>query len=233
MAIEVGNDQEGGGGSDFYGGGGGDHLREEGTYHFLVVHVTDMPLDKNGGQIVNAVMKVQLSVCGGPHKDKLFEETFFTPKPEHEKRRAIQRRQFMRLAYACNLVGNEQIIAGKLAFEPADMEAHQLIAKVHFGTNADGSKSQYLEFNFADIWHVDDPDAPKDCVLDKDILATLPDACRRKPEYFQALKEALKPAAGAGASGSAASGGNGAKSNGANGATKPATTKPATSLSDL
>jgi hypothetical protein len=88
-----------------------------------------------------------------------------------------------------------------------------------------------MQIHFSDIWHVDDPDAPKDCVLDEEHLAALPDACRRKPEYFAALKEALKPAAGAG--GSAASG-NGAKSNGANGAKKetPAT-KPATSLSDL
>jgi hypothetical protein len=88
-----------------------------------------------------------------------------------------------------------------------------------------------MQIHFSDIWHVDDPDAPKDCVLDEDILATLPEACRRKPEYFAALKEALKPAAGAGGGGSAASGGNGAKSNGAKKET-PAT-KPATSLSDL
>jgi hypothetical protein len=110
------------------------------------------------------------------------------------------------------------------------MEAHQLIVKVATNTNESSGKS-YMQIHFSDIWHVDDPDAPKDCVLDAEHLAALPDACRRKPEYFAALKEALKPAAGAGGGGSAASGGNGAKSNGAT--TKPATTKPATSLSDL
>jgi hypothetical protein len=229
MAIEVGNDHEGGG-SDFYGGGNSDYLKADGVYHFLVTHATDMPLDRNGGQIINGMLKIQLSVCGGTEKDKIFEQTFFNLKPDaSDKQRSMQRRQLMRLAYACNLVGNDEIIAGKLAFEPADMEAHQLIVKVSTNTNESSGKS-YMQIHFSDIWHVDDPDAPKDCVLDAEHLAALPDACRRKPEYFAALKEALKPATG-GASGN----GNGSTANGAakKETTKPATTKPAKSLSDL
>ncbi len=225
MPIAVEN--ESGPATDFYGSGNSEWLKDEGVYHFIVMHATDVPLDKNSAQIVNGMMQFQLAVVGGSSKDKLFEQTFFNNKPDaSDKQKAMQKRQLMRIAYACNLAGNAEVLAGKLMFEPKDMEGQQLIMRVAFGEK-DGKKTNFLQMHYSDVWHIDDPDAPKDCIIDATAIKTIPAARRRKADYFNELKEKLKPGSGNGSSGGGSNGGGNSTQG------KSETPAPKKKLSDL
>lgn len=226
MPVSVENDT-GSPATDFYGSGNSEWLRDEGVYHFLVMHATDVPLDKNSAQIVNGLMQFQLAVASGPNKDKLFEQTFFSLKPDaSDKQKAMQKRQLMRIAYACNLAGNAEVLAGKLSFEPKEMEGQQIVMRVAFGEK-DGQKTKFLQMHYSDVWHIDDPDAPKEANIDAKTVGVLPAKFRRKPEYFAELKAKLKGESGA-------SGGNGSNNGGnGNGQKQPSTPQPKKSLKDL
>lgn len=203
MAIDFDDND----GSDFFGGES-QHLKAPGTYHFLISHASEQPTSAKGALIPNAILQLQLTVADGPHKDKTLDMTFFGLKADASaKAKEWHNRKLIRIAYAAGLIGNANIM-GKIG--PIDFTAakgRQVVMTVDQREDKDGAKTEYLDMVFANVWHVDDPSAPKDVVKNAGLVNLLPATLRRTPEYFAELRkfeEAKKAgvAGGAGANGS-------------------------------
>lgn len=218
------------GGSDDFFGGDGQYLKEKGRYHFIVNAADEQPKKRDGSLLPNAVLQLELIVAGGPQKDKTIDLTFYAPKPDaSDKAKAMFHRKLQRIAYACNLLGNKELMGGKLP--PVDFtkcKGHQLIADVDFPTDTDGQPKKFLDLFYSNVWHVDDPDGQKDVVKSEQHIGLLPSQFRRSAEYFTELKKFYESKKAGGGSGT-----NGNGSHGSKPAPTPTVTTPAASVEDL
>lgn len=185
MAIDF-EDTDGG---DFFGGES-QHLKAPGTYHFLVSHASEQPTSAKGALIPNAILQLQLTVADGPQKDKTLDMTFFGLKADASaKAKEWHNRKLIRIAYAAGLIGNANIMGkiGPIDFTQA--KGRQVVMTVDQREDKDGAKTEYLDMVFANVWHVDDPSAPKDVVKNAGLVNLLPAGLRRTPEYFAELRK--------------------------------------------
>lgn len=201
MAIDFDDD----GGSDFFGGES-QHLKAPGTYHFLISHASEQPTSAKGALIPNAILQLQLTVADGPQKDKTLDMTFFGLKADASaKAKEWHNRKLIRIAYAAGLIGNANIMGKIGPIEFTQAKGRQVVMTVDQREDKDGAKTEYLDMVFANVWHVDDPSAPKDAVKNAGLINLLPAGLRRTPEYFAELRkfeEAKKAGVSGGANGS-------------------------------
>jgi len=183
---------------------GGTFLQEPGTYHFAVMDVDENPQSKKG-ELLNG-FKVDCEAMAGPHKGKQVELMFFNPKPTDKNNGEMAKKKQFRFAMAVVLVGGPKAAGEKVTVDLQQAKGRQFIATVaHDNREGNDSAKKFLQLNFADIWHIDDPSAPQ-CERSQDAIKLLPAALRRKPESFA---KADAGAASKSSSGSAGGNGNG------------------------
>lgn len=176
-------------GSDFFGGES-QHLKAPGTYHFLISHASEQPTSAKGALIPNAILQLQLTVADGPQKDKTLDMTFFGLKADASaKAKEWHNRKLIRIAYAAGLIGNANIMGKIGPIEFTQAKGRQVVMTVDQREDKEGVKQEYLDMVFANVWHVDDPSAPKDAVKNAGLVNLLPAGLRRTPEYFAELRK--------------------------------------------
>ena len=196
---------------------GGAFVTHPGTYHFMVIDSQEQATDKDGKPLdgFRVVGQVLAGTVPG-EKGKTLSLIFFHPKPTDKNEGAMARKKQTRCFIALSKM--KPADAGKkiaIDLTPDETIGRQLVVTLE---KEDGK--DYLRLHFADIFHVDDPEAapfPKDANL----LASLPPEWRMKPEDF-------------GGAGAAVPGGGSPSPNGSgNGSHKPATKPAPASAVDL
>lgn len=183
MAIEFDNSE------DFFGGES-QHLKAPGDYHFLITHASEQPTSSKGALIPNAILQLQLTVAEGPQKDRTLDMTFFGLKADASaKAKEWHNRKLIRIAYAAGLIGNANLMGKMGPIEFTQAKGRQVLMSVEQRTDKDGAKTEYLDMVFANVWHVDDPSAPKDVAKNTGLINLLPATLRRAPEYFVELRK--------------------------------------------
>lgn len=173
---------------------GGAYLQEPGTFHLAVTDIEEHPTSRNGTLIDG--FRAEVEVLGGPQSRRQAELMFFSPKPTDKNNGEMAKKKQARFALATGIIPAAKP-GEKVTVDLAKAKGRQLIATLAHRESQTDSTKKFIDLNFADIWHVDDPSAPK-CELSQEALSLLPKSLRRPPESF------VKPAAG----GNGSSGGN-------------------------
>lgn len=176
---------------------GGSFLTEPGTYHLAVLNVDEQPQAKNG-QLLDG-FRVDFEVLAGPHAKKQVEVTFWNPKLTDKNNGEMAKKKQGRFVTNTGLVAAAKP-GERVTVDLQQAKGRQVIATLAQRENQNDPSKKYIDLNFADIWHVDDPAAPN-CDRNQDALKLLPKSLRRDPASF-------KPAAPANGSGSSNNGGS-------------------------
>jgi len=170
---------------------GGAFCKQPGTYHAMVIDSQEQAIDKDGKPLDGFRVVCQVLAGTVPsEKGKTFDLLFFHPKPTDKNEGAFARKKQTRCFIALSKM--KPADAGKkiaIDLTPDETIGRQLVATLE---KEEGKN--YLSLHFADIFHVDDPEAapfPKDANL----LASLPPEWRMKPEDFGGASAAV-PAGG-------------------------------------
>lgn len=169
-------------GNDFTSGS---FLREPGWYHLVVADATDTPTKKGGVPIPNAMFGMDCKVCAGTSpgcEDKSIGLNFFHPTPDKE----FTQKKIDRILIALGIMqpGDE----GK----PVSFEAEDLIGRQFVTQLVHSQDPKYLEVNWSDTFHVDDPEVanhPKNA----DMLSILPPEQRRVGKQGAVTNKANPP----------------------------------------
>lgn len=158
---------------------GGGFCRAPGVYHVVIEEFQRPVVKKDGSLVASADFRVGLQILSGTvggQENKRFDETFYTPMPSHKDGGKSAKRRIDRFLLAIGAIKPED--RGKKVTIPwGDLAGRQFVCTcVLSEPNAEGK--QYLGINFADIYHVDDPEVatvPKDA----EALKLLPPSLRR------------------------------------------------------
>jgi hypothetical protein len=137
---------------------GSQYLDMEGEYHMAIQEI-DTPALKNDGSIIsNSLFGVTFAVLAGPPgtENKIKKEVFWTPNTAHRDGGRMERRKIDRFLLAANLIQPGELNASKnLDLNKAKFQ--QLCVRLIKRTDNQGR--EHLQVKFADIYHVDDPEA--------------------------------------------------------------------------
>jgi hypothetical protein len=180
------------------------YLSEEGTYHMIITKVNEGHGPK-GGTIDG--FSFEMDALGGTVDGvvgKSHGETFFSPKlSDKETAQMASKRKMAALFIAADLMRPDQL--GKpVKIDLATMAGRQVMMKLARRMDKDESTGKYtvpskfLQINYSDIYHVDDP-AVKDIPKNAEALEMLEAPFRHNAEYFAPLarKATPKPVAAA------------------------------------
>lgn len=154
----------------------GEYLKEEGTYHFMITHVTDMPTIRGGNRkgelVANAAFEVTCSVCDGTtpnQRDKIFPVTFFHPDTSGtDEQQARAKKTYDRFWLATGMLTRAQVETQDLAY---DIDLDKLVGRQLFikvSKKSDGYLTAWSDFH-----HIDDPEM-KGIPHDKNAIAMIP-----------------------------------------------------------
>lgn len=160
---------------------GGSFLQEPGTYHLAVLNVDEQPTSKSG-QLIDG-FRVDLEVLAGPQAKKQAEVTFWNPKLTDKNNGEMAKKKQYRFAFATGLLDGFKPGA-KVSIDLQKAKGRQLIATLAQRESQNDPSKKFIDLNFADIWHVDDPAAPN-CERNQDALKLLPKQLRRDPASFK------------------------------------------------
>jgi len=168
---------------------GGNYLDAPGTYHVSVLDANDQP-SSNEGKLIDG-WKVRVSVMAGTvpgQEKKEIDITFWNPNlNDDEKKQAKTRGKQARFLEAVCLIDRHS--TGTAKIELAEANGRQMIVTLTRKQRKDAITGRYvdeergLQLNFADVFHVDDPDAagfPKHAAA----ISLLPGNLRRERAYF-------------------------------------------------
>lgn len=159
---------------------GGSFLKEPGTYHLLVMNLNEQPVSKKDSSLIDG-FKVHCAVMHGtaPNQEKKeVELMFFNPKSTDKNNGEMAKKKQRRFVDATNVKAHPIAGTNRYAVDLQEAVGQQFIA-----TLALGDDGKFLQLNFADIWHVDDPDA-KNFPKDERALGLIPAGNRRAAETF-------------------------------------------------
>lgn len=160
----------------------GGRIDKEGVFHLLVKSVADM--EKVTGDAGEG-FTIELQALTGDQEGKTLKTFLPDGSPVHKDGGAFALKKQCAFLVAANAIAPAQLNGGSLEFDPADAAGHQVIAKLKFGKpNAQGN--QYLDVSGLDIYHVDDPRAPK-CDRSDEALSAIAADFRKPAEYFAPL----------------------------------------------
>ena len=166
-------------------------LRTPGTFHLAVLDVDENPKSKKE-ELLDG-FKVSLEVMAGPCKGQQTSITLFAPDlqgSDKAQRMAIRKRGFF--VKAVQAVPDTVKPGEKVNVDLQLAVGRQFIATLAF-SEKDGKPTTFLDFHYADIWHIDDPSAPP-CERNQDAIKLLPKELRRDAATF--AKADSKPAGG-------------------------------------
>lgn len=166
---------------------GGSFLQEPGTYHLAVLNVDEHPQSRDGKLLDG--FKVDFEVLAGPHAKKQAEITFWNPKLTDKNNGEMAKKKQGRFVTNTGLIASAKP-GEKVTVDLQQAKGRQVIATLAQRESQNDPTKKFIDLNFADIWHVDDPAAPN-CERNQDALKLLPKSLRRDPASF-------KPAAASG-----------------------------------
>lgn len=179
---------------------GGAFLHEPGTYHLAVIEVDEAPTSRNGGALDG--FRVDVEVLAGPQAKKQAELMFFAPKPTDKNGGEMAKKKQGRFVVATGVAPAAKP-GEKVTVELQLAKGRQLIATLSQRESQTDPTKKFIDLNFADIWHVDDPSAPQ-CERNQAALGLLPKSLRRDPASF---KQNASGTAGSNGNGSSKAGG--------------------------
>lgn len=179
--------------------GEGGRVTEPGLYHLLITTVRDGEGPK-GGTIDGFSFEADaLAANVGNVSGKSFGETVFAPDLSKAANvQAMAARKLAAFFIAANVMKPDQLGKKGISVDLGAAEGQQIIAKLrpqmnkNPGTGKYDVSSGFLEINYSDIYHVDDP-AVKAVPKDKEYLDTI-DAGHRHAADFFAYKAKKKTA---------------------------------------
>jgi len=158
---------------------GGTFLQEAGTYHLAVTAVDETPAAKDGTAIDG--FKVDLEVLAGGQQKKQAEVTFWNPKATDKNNGEMAKKKQGRFVLATGILPTAKP-GEKVTVDLKQAVGKQLVATLS-KRKSQNSDKEFIDLNFADIWHVDDPSAPQ-CERSQAALGLIPKALRRDPKSF-------------------------------------------------
>ena len=172
-------------GEDF--SGGGSFLEAAGKYHMVVTEVNYPAVDLQGGLMENGLFNVTLSVLAGSvpgMKDKTIRLTFFRPNLSGKDGGKFARKKVDRFLLAVGLV-NPGEEGQRKSFDITQAAFRQLLIELErketeHTDKKTGKKTtkEVTDIKFANIFHVDDPDA-SDYPRDMESMNLIPSTLRR------------------------------------------------------
>jgi hypothetical protein len=173
---------------------GGAFLQEPGTYHLAVMAVDESPVAKDGAAIDG--FKVDLEVLAGGQQKKQAEVTFWKPKATDKNNGEMAKKKQGRFVQATGILPAPKP-GEKVTVDLKTAVGRQLIATLA-KRKSQSSDKEFIDLNFADIWHVDDPEAPQ-CERNQKALDLIPKGLRRDRQSFAKASDAtVKAPAGSG-----------------------------------
>lgn len=165
---------------------GGSFLDQPGTYHFSVTAIDEHP-SGNDGKLIDG-FRVSCAVLAGTtngQEKKEVDITFFNPKLTDKNNGEFAKKKQARFALAVCLLDGPRKGGERVSIDLQQAIGRQFIATMEERKYAkrDGSEGKSIDLHFADLWHVDDPEAaayPKN----EAALKLLPASLRKKPEQF-------------------------------------------------
>ena len=155
----------------------GSRLSKEGTYHLTITSVDEPPIYSNGEKLIaSAMFRLNFLIHAGTvdgMKDKICNEMFFEPKEDNEKKKAFVIKKMDKLLVATSMMSEEEVESqAEVEFSWQALRGRQMVVKFAKG------KDDYINMNFTDMWHVDDPKV-KSVPKDQGALSILPKSQRR------------------------------------------------------
>ena len=180
---------------------GGSFLDQPGTYHFSVTAVDEQP-SGNDGKLIDG-FRVSCAVLAGTtngQEKKEVDITFFNPKlsdvdtmnsmstttkKQRKNNGELAKKKQARFVLAVGLLDGPRKGGERVTIDLQQAIGRQFLATMEERTftKRDGSQGKSIDLHFADLWHVDDPEAaayPKNDAA----LKLLPASLRKKPEQF-------------------------------------------------
>lgn len=146
-----------------------DYLREPGTYHLLIkqykegLSSKDEPMDGS---------TIEMTVLDGNVSDQQKKEVSVTlwhlriDKSIEEQ--GVTQRALTNFFIASNVIEDPAKLGDEIEIDPTLSEGHQIVMKLarprkkgENGKYVEDMESKFLQINFSDIWHVDDPEVAK------------------------------------------------------------------------
>ena len=173
----------------------GKWCKEPGTYHFTVANILEGQTEK-GTPIDGFTVKLE-ALAGGTVEGcqgQQHTETVFAPNlSQSEESQSMAKRKLAAFFIACDLMTPEQL--GKpVQIELEQAVGRQLVAELAKRYDKDETtgkytkETKYLQFHYANIYHVDDPDV-KDIPKNADAIGLIGKEHRHDEEYFAPLKK--------------------------------------------
>jgi len=165
---------------------GGSFLDQPGTYHFSVTALDEQP-SGNDGKLIDG-FRVSCAVLAGTtngQEKKEVDITFFNPKLSDKNNGEFAKKKQARFVLAVGLLDGPRKGGERVTIDLQQAIGRQFLATMEERTftKRDGSQGKSIDLHFADLWHVDDPEAaayPKNDAA----LKLLPASLRKKPEQF-------------------------------------------------
>ena len=161
-------------------------LTQPGRYHCVVADLSEPATKRDGTIIQGTLFGVTFAVAGGPQDSKTVNVSFFGPSLQSKDNGAMARKKVDRFLFAAGLVDTSELgKAKKINLE--DAIGRQVC--VEFELDKDG---KYLQLKYANIYHVDDPEA-SDIQKSNEFLNMIP-ADLRRPGMQRLGKQQPAPA---------------------------------------
>lgn len=187
------------------GGSAGNFLQTPGIYHFVVSHVEERAAVKDKPPLdairIHATV-VDGSVCKDgvcTEREKDVQLTIYDPKPTDKDGGAFGKKKQARAFIALSAM-KPQDLGKRVKIDLTNCVGRQFIAKINVKDGDRGGK--FAELSYADIYHVDDPEAAGFRKDENAIKTMIPAQFRLPPEAFATLKGSghndEPPTAGAG-----------------------------------
>jgi hypothetical protein len=166
----------------------GSWLMEPGIYHALVQSTNDYPTNAKGMAL--SAFKIHFQILAGTtpgQEGKTVDLLFWNPKDKSADGGKFARRKQTRMLVAVGLIDSSGL-GRRSRIELTDATSRQCIMQIEFNER-DGRF--YPDLHYANVWHVDDPEAAK-CPRSEESLALIPPQHRRTTESF--AKKTAPPA---------------------------------------
>jgi len=142
----------------------GNWMTKPGTYHVIVRDTEEIAKNKKDEDM--DAFSVTFEVLEGTvaeEKGKQHKQLFWEPRYDSKDGGEFARKKITRFLVAVGFIKPGAAQDGEVEISLADCKGRQFVISLEESSRDDGKK--YLDIHYADIWHVDDPDAaayPKD-----------------------------------------------------------------------
>lgn len=169
----------------------GGFLETPGTYLLQVAEMLDGLLPD--GKTVADCFSAKCTVIGGDQDGKSIGLLFNDGDYSHKDQGKFARKKQSAFLIATNVLRPEHLNGQPVSYDEQQAVGQFFVSKLKFGREGKDGK-RYLEVNYADVWHIDDPRVPKGIVT-PEAVADVDAALRRKPEFFASMVKTPKRSA--------------------------------------